>query len=153
MTALSLLKNLFGPAGYRRYAEALGRHPTTFHASVSDGTTVTSRLLGTSCALLQYARSAGLDPDDLLARACFSPLPDLPQALGIALRCTLGPEAIGLLAEHFGMFVRSVAHAVSSPGTRYEPHFRLIATTLLALRRVRRTQRVYLPLSPLARAA
>jgi hypothetical protein len=82
MTALSLLKDLFGPAGYRHYAEALGRQPTTFHASV-----------------------------------------------------------------------RSAVHEVPSPGARYEPHFRLIAKTLLALRRTRRARIAGLPRGPLARAA
>jgi hypothetical protein len=153
MTALSLLKDLFGPAGYRHYAEALGRQPTTFHASVSDGTTLTARLVGTSCALLQEARSAGLDPAGLLSQARTSPLSDRPQGLGIALRCTLGPEVIGLPGGHFGMSVRSVVHAVPSPGARYEPHFRLIAKTLLALRRTRRARIAGLLRSPLARAA
>ena len=62
MSALSALKDLFGPSGYRLYADALGRAPTTFHASISNAETLTSRIVEFTCHYLMMARDAALDP-------------------------------------------------------------------------------------------
>ncbi len=135
MNALSAIKGLFGRSGYRTYASALGRVHTTFHANVSDPTTTTSRLVATSCRLLQQARENGENPLRLLLMSAGTHYPDLPgqSGLRVALEAYLGDGALDKLATAMGMSSKALDHAISCPEARYNPHFRLIAVTLAAL--------------------
>lgn len=66
MLAITALKGLFGPSAYRVYAGAIGRCPTTFSRNISDRTTVTNRLVLTTCALLDHAKAIGIEPTAIL---------------------------------------------------------------------------------------
>lgn len=142
MSALSALKDLFGPSGYRLYADALGRGPTTFHASISNSETVTSRIVALTCHYLLMARDAGISPQTILQGAGQTQFAlmaldqdDRRTDLQMALVAVWGDHALDLLGQHLGMSSAAILNAVARPGARYEPHFRLIAKTALTLKR------------------
>ncbi|MGN0932065.1 hypothetical protein [Falsigemmobacter intermedius] len=136
MLAIASLKALFGPSAYRIYAEAIGRCPTTFLRNVSDPTTITNRLVLTTGALLEEAQAAGTDPHSILTqcRSLYIPRTLNKSWLHVTFEDVLGQDAIGLLSGTQRMSVESVLRAIQKPGARYEPHFRLMALTMLALR-------------------
>lgn len=142
MSALSALKDLFGPSGYRLYADALGRAPTTFHASISNAETVTSRIVEFTCHCLMIARDAGINPQSVLQDAGQTEFAlmaldqnDRRTDLQMALMAIWGEDALDRLGKHLGMSAPAIRNAVARPGARYEPHFRLIAKTGLMLKR------------------
>lgn len=69
MIARSSIQQLFGRSGYVTYARAIGRCPTTFNRSVSNPSTVTSKLVIVVCELLSLAKEAGHCPIRLLDRS------------------------------------------------------------------------------------
>lgn len=137
MRALAEVKALLGPGGYRVYAEALGRAPTTFHASVSNGTTLTSRLVVLSCQQLKQAQLCGESAERILLQSAHAFFPSLDDRSGLqcALETCLGADACGLLEASLEMSPAALRNAVSRSEARYHPHFRVIATAMLALRR------------------
>lgn len=136
MQALERVKHLLGRGGYRVYAKAIGRAPTTFHSSVSDPSTITSRLVILSCDLLQQAETCGENAERILSQSgqAFFPSLDGRGGVQIALEACLGAEASERLQERLDMSPASVRNAVSRSDARYHPHFRVIATAMLALR-------------------
>lgn len=137
MNALTSLQGLFGLSGYRAYAMALGRGHTTFHANVSNPATVTSRLVALSCALIEQASQQGERPHALLQTSAQVIYPDLygRNGLELALESVLGEGALQTLGDTLGMSLRAVQNAVVRREARYNPHFRLIAVTLIALQK------------------
>lgn len=136
MLAITALKGLFGPSAYRVYSGAIGRCPTTFSRNISDKSTVTNRLVLTTCALLDQAKSAGIEPTTVLQQYANMYVPQLAKKswLHSTFEDLLGPEALQYLSATQLMSIEAVSRAIQRPGARYEPHFRLIALTMLVLR-------------------
>jgi len=136
MRAISSIKELFGPSGYRIYSAALGRCPTTFNRNVSDERTLTSRLVLTSCKILRSAKAAGLCPHMLLDQASriYIPTTGRKSWLFTTFEEILGDAAIAQIAAHFDMSTEAVVRAINRDGARYEPHFRVMATAMVALK-------------------
>ena len=134
MTALSMVKELFGASGYRLYAHALRRHPTRFHASISQPETTTAHLVELSCRLLCEARRAGFDPARLLVQSSTFASGRPSDSLCHELTDALGPEAVSILARQLAMSRKAILHALSKPGARYHPHVRLIVSVIANLR-------------------
>lgn len=136
MLAIASLKSLFGPSAYRIYAEAIGRCPTTFLRNVSDASTVTNRLVLTTGALLEQLKASGTDPLVILTQCKTLYIPQMfnKSWLHATFEDLLGADAIPELSRTQGMSAEAVLRAVQKPGARYEPHFRLMALTMLALR-------------------
>lgn len=136
MLAITALKGLFGPSAYRVYSDAIGRCPTTFSRNISDKTTVTNRLVLTSCVLLGQAKSVGIEPTTILQQYASMYVPQMARKswLQATFEDLLGPEAMHHLSLSQSMSIEAVARAIQLPGARYEQHFRLIALTMLVLR-------------------
>lgn len=131
------MKDVFGPSGYRMYAEAFGRCHTRFHASVSNPATVTSRLVRCACDLLKEVRDYGEEPEDVLTQAATARLAAHEgwSQLQEIFEMLLGRDAVPILAAALDMSERAVRNALTNPEARYEPHFRVIAFSLAALRK------------------
>lgn len=133
--ALPVVREMFGAGGYRLYANALHRHPITFHSLISKADSRTSALVVCSCKLLRLARDAGHDPQCILDTARNAVFRDHDRLCGIehVLVQALGDEGLDLLSASLCMAKRDLRHAIRSHRARHHPHFRLIASTLLAL--------------------
>ena len=136
MLALFALKDLYGACGYRTYSTAIGRCPTTFNRSVSDASTVTSRLVLGACGLLSVAKESGLCPHQIVQAAGKISMPRLSDKTWLqeTLEQILGEDAIDQMARHLGMSSSAVRRAIGREGARHEPHFKVMTAALLALR-------------------
>jgi len=134
--AIAAVKELFGQGGYRTYARAIGRHPVTFHAAISDRNTRINSLVGFGCHLLRQAQKAGLDPHDLLEAAAQDDLPVYDDRNGVqfTLENLLGPDAVTALARSIPLTKAEVSNHITRDDARHLPHFRLFAVVLLALK-------------------
>ena len=151
--ALDRVKELFGPNGYRIYAEALGRQPTTFHASVSNPDTLPSRLVILTCKIMAEAKERGLCPRQMLAQLSEEPVLNTEDGLSMSLQFTLGTDAVNLLSIALTMSRKAVIHAISAPEARYQPHFKLITVALLMLKRATKQHILELPPTAMQKAA
>lgn len=137
MIARSSIQQLFGRSGYVTYARAIGRCPTTFNRSVSNPSTVTSKLVIVVCELLSLAKEAGHCPIRLLDLSNIAPFPSVGTKTGLqqALEDQIGPDAVDQLARHLDLKADSVLRSVARVGARNEPHFRIMAIAMIAMKR------------------
>lgn len=135
--ALPSVKELLGNSGYRTYAASLNRHPITFHLAISDGGNRVSALVNFTCQLLRAAQDAGCDPRDLLDEAKSATFISYDERTGLeyALEHTIGVDASSILGKILPMARRDILHALRFDTARHHPHFRLIVTTALALKK------------------
>ena len=135
--AISSVQELFGKSGYRCYADALNRHPITFHSAISDPHSRVGSLVNVSCDLLKAAKAVGVDPYQLLGDARDANFNSYDDRAGLeyALEESIGIDALPLLAAVVPMAMRDIRHAVRKSSARHHTHFRMIATTALSLKR------------------
>lgn len=135
--ALTSVKELLGDSGYRSYANSLNRHPVTFHIGISNPSTRISALVNLTCDMMRAARGAGFSAQKLLDDANAQPLVSYDQRSGLeyALETTIGPDVVSVLVKTIPMARRDVIHVLRTDSARHRPHFQLIATTALALKK------------------
>ncbi|WP_303463407.1 hypothetical protein [Paracoccus sp. 1_MG-2023] len=128
-------REIFGAGGYRAYANALHRHPISCHSSIGKADSRVSALAVCNCGLLRTARDAGHDPQCSLDTARNAILRDHDRLCGIehVIVQALGDEELDLLFASLCVTKRDLRHAMRSHRARHHPHFRLTASTLLAL--------------------
>lgn len=134
--ALLSVKELLGNSGYRCYADSLNRHHVTFHLAISDASSRISALVNLTCDLMRAAKDVGCDTKKLLEDAKTASFVSFDERTGLqyALENTIGADAVSVLSNTIPMARRDVSHALRSVNARHYPHFRLIATTALALK-------------------
>lgn len=137
MQARDAVKALLGPSGYRIYASACGRAHTTFCRSIGKADSKTSLLVRYVCLALAQAEGQGLSPALMIKQSAylnFSTNDDRSE-LRAALDTVFRTDSVEHLSQLLCLTRWSVANAIDNPQSRYAPHFRIIATVGLALRR------------------
>ncbi|RWR30560.1 hypothetical protein D2T29_12880 [Sinirhodobacter populi] len=134
MTALHQMKDVLGPGGYRIYANAFGRSPTRFHASISNPNTTTSRLVALACQVMLKARDAGISPTEIVRDAASIECGGEGAAsLRVQLETLLGVRDVERLRMAAGASEACFAKALDKPTARHAPHFKAILSALRLL--------------------